>query len=491
MKKQKLYNSHLGLSGLSAYKFEDSLKAKEKVLDGKVETDAIRDADGFFTDQFVSEAAAVDAEKVSDFLHAFSSGKLPAGNEKIKDVLMTSDYPDLFYSATEIVLRSRIYPAAVVSQNLFRSVPYSGNAQTVTIRSIGGIKFEEIAEGASYPEQSTSVADQSYRIHFEIKKYGAKIAATRELIDSDNWGIFAATIAQLGDEIAMLREKICISKLNNEAGYVLIDNAAPNLSALGTTTGRGIDGKQNGALGLDDLMEMMAYMQQRGYNIDTVLLHPFAYMAWCRDPEMREIVFGQNFPQNLNGGPAAGWPDAFGPWAQTMGRFGGAGTASGLNAGAVAQAGNTIDPIFGKLGISQYAYPNLTPFGATFYTNPKYTAWPLKIIVSPLVPFYKISGLSTNTGLNGKYACNIILADSRKAGILLEREEPTMEKWSDIEKEIEYMKVRTRFGVAFQEQGRAIAIAKNVVIDRTYGFDNVNSVTLTPISNRLSNNLLS
>ena len=108
MKKQKLYNSHLGLSGLSAYKFEDSLKAKEKVLDGKVETDAIRDTDGFFTDQFVSEAAAVDAEKVSDFLHAFSSGKLPAGNEKIKDVLMTSDYPDLFYSATEIVLRSRI-----------------------------------------------------------------------------------------------------------------------------------------------------------------------------------------------------------------------------------------------------------------------------------------------------------------------------------------------------------------------------------------------
>ena len=69
-------------------------------------------------------------------------------------------------------------------------------------------------------------------------------------------------------------------------------NANPSATPLGTPTGRGIDGKQNGALGVDDIMEIMAYMQQRGYNIDTVLIHPFAYMAWCRDPEIRETILG-------------------------------------------------------------------------------------------------------------------------------------------------------------------------------------------------------
>lgn len=479
MPKQKLHNPHLGLSDLESYKFRDSLSKKADILlKADVPAADIRDADGAYTDQFIQDAAAHDAEKVCDFLHAFQSGKLPNGNEKIKDVLMTSDYPELFYSATQILLKSRIYPQAVVSQNLFQSIPYSGNATTLTIRSIGGVKFEEIAEGGTYPETSTGVADQTYRIHFEIKKYGAKLAATRELIDSDNWGIFAATMAQLGDEIAMLREKICIGRLNNDAGYVLMDNANPSATPLGTPTGRGIDGKQNGALGVDDIMEIMAYMQQRGYHIDTVLIHPFAYMAWCRDPEIREAIFGSSLA-NPVGSPAQGFGSPFGGLGPNYSSFGGAGPVGAASADAALSAGNaTLDPIFKKLGISNYAFPNLTPFGATFYTNPKYTAWPLKIIVSPLVPFYKITGaLST-----GKYACNIIFADSRKCGLILEREAPAMEQWSDIEKEIEYMKVRTRFGVAFQDQGRAIAIAKNVIIDRTYAFDNVNSVTLSNLN---------
>ena len=35
--------------------------------------------------------------------------------------------------------------------------------------------------------------------------------------------------------------------------------------------------------------------------------------------------------------------------------------------------------------------------------------------------------------------------------------------------------------MAMQEQGRGVAIAKNVVIDKTYAFDNVNSATLASI----------
>ena len=479
--KQKLHNSFMGLSDLSSYKFEDSVKIREKKLekdvkDGIIDASQLKYDSGKYTDEFLTEVASLDAEKVSDVLHAFSTGKMPNGNEKITDVLKSTDFPDVFYAASEILLKSRLYPQANISQNLFTSIPYSGDNTTLTIKTIGGIKIEEVAEGSEYPEASTATNDQTYRIHLEIKKYGAKLAATRELINSDNWGIYAASLAQLGDEIAMLREKLCIQKLNNEAGFVLIDNNNPSASALGTATGRGITGAQNGALGVDDIFEVMAYMNQRGYHVDTVVIHPFAWMTWARDPEIRETVLGAGAFTPQGGNAAQGWGDPFGGLGHPYSRFG-SGIASTTPASAQGGAFNTVSPFHKKLGIDPYGYPDLTPIGATYYTNPRYSAWPLKIVVSPLVPFYKIS---TGVGA-GKYATNIIFADSRKTGLLLEKESPVLEKWSDPEREIDFVKVRTRFGLALMEQGRSVGIAKNVIIDRTYAFDNVNSVTLAAL----------
>jgi len=57
-----------------------------------------------------------------------------------------------------------------------------------------------------------------------------------------------------------------------------------------------------------------------------------------------------------------------------------------------------------------------------------------------------------------------------------------MEEWADIEREINFIKIRERYGLALQEQGRAVAVARNIVIDRTYAFDNVNSVTLNALT---------
>ena len=465
---------------LSSYNMKESLRGQAEIAKEGGMDPYTSDGKAFSND-FVYAALEQDAETIADILAAFETGKLH-GDEfnSIQELLMTKDYPKLFYAATEIMMRERIMPARIVSANLFETIPYDGTGINVTIRTLGGVEVEEVPEGGPYPETASAVSDQAYRINLEIKKYGAKVAATKELIESDNWGIFAYTVRSLAEELLNKKEKLCIGMLNEQAGHVLKDNADASTAPLGSCGGRGIDGNQNGALVVDDIMDIMAYMQMRGYNMDTVLLHPFAWTLWARDVEIREVVMG-NVKYMPQGQAAPGWQDPFQGLGVPYQKYGGTGAFTDPTTGIGA-----VDPIYGKLGIAPYAYPNFTPFGATFQLQPKYSDRPLRVLVSPFVPYYKIAGSTAGatsgvTDPNGKYATNIIFADSTKCGLILQKENAVMEEWQDYEREINFVKIRERYGMAMQEQGRAVAIAKNVVIDRTYNFDNVNSQTLSPI----------
>jgi len=468
---------------LGSLRYLDSYNASEsvKIAAEELQKEGISpfDKDGkTYLSEVVQAAAERDMADIMEILSAFETGKLAGEKVAIKEVLMSKDFPQLFYAATEILMKSRIVPSRLVSANLFDTIPYAGNAINVTIRTLGGVEVEEVPEGSEYPETSSAVSDQAYRLNLEIKKYGAKVAGTRELLESDNWGIFAYTVRSLAEELLNKKETLCVKMLNEQCGYTLIDNADAGNVPLGSCTGRGIDGNPNGALGLDDIMNLLAWMEMRGYMIDTILIHPFAWALWARDAEIREVMMDGGVQYVPQGNANPGWdPMPWGSLGTPWGKFGGNGVPS-LAPGAVGGGNwNTVDPIYQKLGVAPYAWPNLTPFGATYYTTPKHVDRAFKILVTPLVPYYKVSGGPSS----GKYATNVIFADSRKGGLILQKENPTMERWTDIEREINYIKIRERYGMALREQGRAVAVARNVVIDKTYAFDNVNSVTLTPI----------
>lgn len=448
---------------------EDIAKAVLTISD----KDAIQIGDKYISQEFVQYKSAKDAIEVEKMIDALSTGK-HADGLKLRDAMYSNDYPELFMAATEIILKQRLYPETVVSDNLFLSIPYTGSAETVTIRTLGGTKIEEVAEGAEYPETSAGVNDQAYRVHLDIRKYGAKLGGTRELIDNDYWGIFAASVGDMVREIGIVREKQAISKMNNEGGFTIIDNANPAAGALDkTTSGRGMDGALNGALGVDDIYEIFAYQQMRGYNIDTIIIHPFAWMLWARDPEMQEGLLGSGTVYMPGGGAAPGWGSLFGGLGVDFSKYG-AGVPSG-NPSAV--PGLPADSLYGKLGVgSSYNYPHLTAMGATFMTQPKHMP-AVKIIVSPFVPFYKHTG---GGSVGSKYVTNILFADSRRCGIILEKESPNLERWHNIEREIDYVKIRAKWGMAFVDQGRSICIAKNVVVDRTYAFNFNYNVTSLP-----------
>jgi len=473
MPKQITGNDLGVLKSINSYSLNKSIEAKEKGLRDMGKTPG---TDYDVNDEFVKNAVEVDTEYIGDVLNAFSTGKFNGENVRIKDILMSTEFPELFGNAVEFFMANVIPANNTITDNLFSKVKYSGMSNTITIRTLGGVQIEEVAEGGQYPEQSAAVSDQTFRTSIDIRKYGAKTAATREMIESDSWGIFAFTLLQLKRAIDSYKEKQAYTLFNEMSGYTLKDNVTPDSSELGSFTGRGIDGAFNGAASVDDFMEMIAWMQARGYNPDTFIINPFTWLMWQRDTDTREVLLNGSTIFTPQGGAAPGWGDIMGPLGQPFSRYG-----SGMSTGSNAAGAYPVDPIYGKLGIAPYNFPNLTPWGATYQVQPRHLSGTYKIIVSPFVPAYKITGNGT-ASLNGKYASNIILADSARCGLLLEKEAPVLEDWRDIEREVEYVKIRTKYGMNLVEQGRGIAVARNAVLDRTYTFDNVNQQVLTPIS---------
>jgi len=460
------------LKQINSYSLAKSIEAKEKGLREQGKTAADYKVD----DEFIGEAVQMDQEFVGDVLSAFATGKYNGENVRIKDILMSTEFPELFGSAVEFFM-AQVMPANnTIIDNLFSKVKYSGTSNTITIRTLGGVQIEEVAEGGQYPEQSAAVSDQTFRTSIDIRKYGAKTAATREMIEADSWGIFAFTLLQMKRAIDSYKEKQGYTLFNEMSGHTLKDNVDPASSELGSFTGRGIDGAFNGAAGVDDFMEMIAWHQARGYNPDTFIINPFTWLMWQRDVDTREVLLNGSTIYTPQGSAAPGWGDIMGNLGQPFSRYG-----SGMASGATAAGAYPVDPIYGKLGIAPYSFPQLTPWGATYQVQPKHLSGTYKIIVSPFVPAYKITG-NSNSNLNGKYASNVILADSARCGLLLEKEAPVLEDWRDIEREVEYVKIRTKYGMNLVEQGRGVVVARNIVLDRTYTFDNVNQVTLTPMS---------
>lgn len=471
------------LSGISTYDANKSFKHRLASVD-KGERPQSPDE----KQEFALATMEADVNEIMPVVDALKTGKFEVGGKSmnIKDVMTSTDFPMLFQAATEIFLADTIYPDSIITDNVFQTIPYSGNTSTITIRSLGGVHVEEVPEGSKFPETGSAVSDIAYRIHTEIKKIGAKIAGTRELLESDNWGIFGFSLRQLAIELKQEKERRAAKLLNNFAGYTLIDNAAADSAdtLIGGTTGRGIDGSANGSLSIDDVMSMMAYAELRGYPLDTMFIHPFMWLMWQKDPGTKDILLGSGATRMPSGGSSAqGWGQPFSGLGYNFSKFGSSVSAA---TPAAAQAGlygyNTVDPLTGKLGVSQFGFPNLTPFGSTWMAQPKYIDRPIKIVVTPLVPYYKITG---GTFAN-KYATNLIMACSSKCGLIFQKENAAMEEWDDPDAEVNWVKVREKYGLALLDQGRGVYLAKNIVCDRNYSFENVNTATLAEINNRTS-----
>jgi len=146
-----------------------------------------------------------------------------------------------------------------------------------------------------------------------------------------------------------------------------------------------------------------------------------------------------------------------------------------LRAFGFANGGPIFQPMQGEAGLAKGWYSGginvgpvaSAPYTASTYTNvPNLFPAPLRIIVSPFCSYTAASG-----GTAAK--TNIIMADTNELGILVVDEEVTNEEWDDPNRDIRSIKFRERYGLGILNEGKAIAVAKNVNISKAYDLDNL------------------
>jgi hypothetical protein len=370
----------------------------------------------------------------------------------IEDLVTSEDIAPFVPKVVKRIIVEAVQPNQLIIPNLFTQVNIP-QGQMVEIGSIGAIAAGRIAQGDIYPENTLSTDTVGATVNITVSKFGCAINISDEAIKDNQFDVITLWLRAAGAALARLKENQAL-KLVNSMGVTVFDNANPADAELGSLTGRNIAAAPNGSMTLNDLFDMWAYLSLRGFNPDTLIMNPLAWKVFAVDPELREIV--------LKGATLATRRMPLGSGNnQWSGQF----TPEGV--GPKYQYTGDED------GVNAYTQ-NVTPVGATWNVPPQYLPSPLKVLVTHLVPF-------SERAADEKPITNIIMADSQRCGILVQRENPTTKEADIFARDVHAVHIYERYGMGLFDQGKGVAVARNVVVDRNYIFDNVNSQSLSTI----------
>jgi len=336
------------------------------------------------------------------------------------DVQMSREQPLLMPRVIAETVREALEPALLLTP-LLQRINFS-NGTSITFPAISSMMAGDlrIPERGEYPEGKLQFAGQ---ITANIGKHGIKVSMTEEAIRYSIMDIWSMNLKAAGRALARHKEQQVVDQIFGQ-GTIYFDN-----STLGgrKTTGRDMTGAFNGTFTQDDLFEMWADLVKDGYIPDTIMMHPFAWPIFARDPVLRNLAY-------INGG---------GPVIANA--YQGAPGAYPRNGDPMKTATNLAEPA--NLATTSSPVPGTFPFGQ------------IRIIITPFVDY----DLTSN-------ATDIWLFDSRDLGIMVVDEDVMTEQWNDPEHDVQSIKLRERYGLANANNGRSIRRAKSVVVTKSFDF---------------------
>jgi hypothetical protein len=351
-----------------------------------------------------------------------------------KDMIATPNAAVWMPKVVEDIIREPVEPLLIIPSLLDR-VAYYASAR-ITLPALGAIVAYDIAEGQAYPEQTLNVAPGSITIN--VGKTGLSFKITEEMKKYSQFDVINLHLRAGRRALDRKKERKGMDFISG-MGVTLFDNINPTESVFGTCTGRSIVGAGNGSCRMEDLLKSYAHIMMQGYTPDTILLHPLAWCMWMADPLLQTIV------KNTGNGSwfqKANMPKSSNPWAAsnqskmgipgTPGQF----TPSGNAASETATAPEDIDQTLNTPAVI-----------------PGYFPYPLKVLVSPFVPYNE----TNNT-------CDIMIFDSSNLGALIVDEDVSTDQWEDMSTEITKIKMKERYGFAVYEDGLAIGVMRNIPI---------------------------
>lgn len=355
---------------------------------------------------------------------------------EIKDALATPDTPQMLGQIYTEVLQELIQLQAI-GQRLVQTIRHDdilGESTSFKWIGAGNIPNVERGEGGEYPE-FTLAAGKVATVRAQFLQRGLVVKITQEDIKYSRWDIIRAHITQAGLALQRAKEKL-IFQVFDDAGAVIFDNndpmtgGNPSTSVKGRGTGRDRYGNKNGSLTYEDYVDMVSLMVTNGYSPNVVLIHPLALPIFQKDPIMRHVGFVNGNPEAfLNSSMQStnayknGTVDT---WRQQQRKANG--------------NGQVLDDK--ETNILSTTTPNLPSY---------HPLNGMTMIASHMVPYDPITKTTS-----------LILIDTSASAILNEQVPLTVDTWEEYSREIYVVRIKESYSVDVIDEGRGIAVAKNI-----------------------------
>lgn len=340
----------------------------------------------------------------------------------------STDHPLLIPRVVSNMAREAIEPNLVLTP-LLQRMAYSAGTRIV-FPAWGAIHAADIPEGGEYPERTMEMAGQ---VEATIGKSGVAIKISEEMVRYSQYDVMSMHIKAAGRALARWKEQKVATLITTDQGNVVLNNAD---NSVKSSTGRNAAGGYNGTLTLDDLFYVYATMVDRGYTPNTIIMHPFAWQIFAQEGIARAFGFTNGVNPLL--------------WQLPQGS---PGSAPGWGMGGLNRNTYVSDP--GQLATTFTNIPSIFP------TN-------FRVVVSPYMPFTASTSLT-----------DIVMCDSAELGLLIVDEEVTTDEWEDKARDLKKIKFRERYAVTSVNDGKGIALLKNIKVAKSYDFADRISVSLS------------
>ena len=311
----------------------------------------------------------------------------------LKDFVTVDDLRPLMKTVISTILVDTIQPALLIIPNLATVIRTNGSNEVIQIKAIEDVEVGYVGKGGDYPETHLAFDNIGDAVASRTRKVGAKLIVDQEVVKADQYGIIAVWLSAAGKALARFKETEALRVIQTY-GTTVFDNADPTNSEFGTTSGLSAQLTRNGTFTVEDLHRMYAYLWQRGFKGDTMIIHPLAWQVLAMDPLMGQNILKGNvlaYPQIPTGTRAKGFADPFKGKGAVM-------TGTGTKEGSSAWV-NTI-----------------TPVGNFYEVSVNYAPTPVKVLVSHYVPYQEID-VTEGTGGSAvtvkKFITDIIMADRK------------------------------------------------------------------------------
>ena len=366
-------------------------------------------------------------DMMKDMVGKLNKQNLSDKHFSIKETIMTTDVVDLVPRIIESKMIEAEDTQSVISP-FFTKVQAGNTNGTVVVPIIGELQAHEVAEGGAYNDEAVEINTLEYNsIEVRPKKIGLKVTLSEEVIMDSYWDIMEANLSRIGGAMARYKDEWCAREFS-EHGHVVFDNALAAQNPDAATTGLGEDSLPNNTLSVEDFMSMCLALMANDKTPTDVIMHPLCWLVFARNAMVGQgLTFGAMGAMNVN------------PFGTTQGTGG-------------------FDGLSKNMGPQQFV---LNESQARFNLP-----MPINVILSPRVKFDK---------QNKTFDMYVI--DRNNIGAIVQREDLSVEKWTNPEIDVRIIKAKERYGIGIMDNGKGIAVAKNISAMPSYPRPTVVRVT--------------